>query len=387
MPPETPARPEESTTRARPPAVSKKPRRGISRRRRLIYISIPTILFILLLGVLELIARLALPPITRLETFVRLTFPNLISEKDGSLVFDGDPLLGWRFKSNLKNIYWDFTTFSTNRQGLRHPGPVGSKSDKGFRVVCLGDSVTFGFRVPVAFPKAPMRFNPNHKPFPRLLEDRLQMMPGHRRDEVVTWAVPGYTSHQGLAWLRRDLGRYDPDMVIICYGWNDIDIRTAADRDTLPMGLFARSRRRLLGASRAFLAATRWIESKRIAQQTSGAPKFIPRVSESDYVANFTAMAGLCRRHGAQPIVLAPFYRDAVTNQLQAQRIAAWRQSLARAMQEQGVPYLEITELTEAGHPGNARLFGELIHPNHIGHRLIAERLIQFIDDRDLLNP
>ncbi|MBM4129942.1 hypothetical protein FJ250_02790, partial [bacterium] len=41
------------------------------------------------------------------------------------------------------------------------------------------------------------------------------------RAEVLTAAVPGYTSHQGLVWLRRQLLAARPDVVVVYFGWND----------------------------------------------------------------------------------------------------------------------------------------------------------------------
>ena len=375
---ETPVEPAE-TSGEQPSA------RAIPLRRRLIYLAVPPIAFILLLLLIELIARLALEPVSSLETFVRVAYPDLVGEKEGARAFEGDPLLAWRFKPNLKDQYWDYTTFSTNEAGLRHDGPVRRKPRDGFRVLCVGDSVTWGYRVPVSFPQAPLRFNRNHRPYPRLLEAKLRAMLAGRAVDVVTLAVPGYTSHQGLAWLRRDIDRYDPDLVIICFGWNDTDVRAAPDSETLPMGWLARMRRRLLGASRAMVAASRWIEDRRAAGKAATPPTSVPRISEAQYVENFRHMTDLVRRRGARPIVIAPIYRDAVTNRAHARRIAAHRRALADAMRDQGTPYLEIPELTEAAHPDNAGLFGELIHPNHVGHRLMTTRLLELMRDLKLL--
>jgi len=49
------------------------------------------------------------------------------------------------------------------------------------------------------------------------------------------------------------------------------------------------------------------------------------------------------------------------------------------------VSYLEIPELTEDHYPENDRLFEEHIHPNHRGHRLMAERLLRFLATEKLL--
>ena len=46
---------------------------------------------------------------------------------------------------------------------------------------------------------------------------------------------------------------------------------------------------------------------------------------------------------------------------------------------------ISVPELTELGHPANGDLFGELIHPNHLRHRLLAARLLRLLARHALL--
>ncbi len=62
--------------------------------------------------------------------------------------------------------------------------------------------------------------------------------------------------------------------------------------------------------------------------------------------------------------VVAPVYRDRLTNPTETVLIAKYRDNLRAATQKANVPYLEIRELTEDNYPANEALFGELIHPN-----------------------
>ena len=54
-------------------------------------------------------------------------------------------------------------------------------------------------------------------------------------------------------------------------------------------------------------------------------------------------------------------------------------------MTRAGVPYLEVPELTEDAWPGNEPLFLEHIHPNHKGHRLLAERVLPWLASQGML--
>jgi lysophospholipase L1-like esterase len=79
-------------------------------------------------------------------------------------------------------------------------------------------------------------------------------------------------------------------------------------------------------------------------------------------------------------VAIAPVYGDAVALPGDAPRMQALREALRGAAREAGFPLLEVPELTEAAHPQNRWLFGETIHPSHLGHRLLAERLLALLE-------
>ena len=59
--------------------------------------------------------------------------------------------------------------------------------------------------------------------------------------------------------------------------------------------------------------------------------------------------------------------------------MTAYRNQLRNAAIANKIPHLGIPELNEQSWPENEALFGERIHPNATGHRLIAERMLNFI--------
>ena len=184
-----------------------------------------------------------------------------VANEQQSGIFEGDPLLLWRLKPNLKNAVWDYTILSTNAQSFRADYPIGAKPAGTFRIVCLGDSVTFGYRVPPVWPDKPTDYNPEWQPFPMLLEKELRRANPNRQIEVFPMAVPGYTSHQGLAWLRRDIEHLNPDMVIASFGWNDASASDVADREAIDTRWYPVTIRWLIDHSQAFAHATRWLRS------------------------------------------------------------------------------------------------------------------------------
>lgn len=306
-----------------------------------------------------------------------------VANEQQSGIFEGDPLLLWRLKPNLKNVYWDFTTVSTNAQSFRAEYPIGAKPAGTFRIVCLGDSVTFGYRVPPVWPEKPNEYNPEWQPFPMLLEKELRTANPNRKIEVFPMAVPGYTSHQGLAWLRRDIEKLQPDMVIASFGWNDASVSDVPDREAIDTRWFPVAIRWLVDHSQAFAHATLRLRSGDGPKPTVHVT--VPRVSESEYVANFRSIVTLGRAKKASVVVIGAPYRDSTTNPPEAKLMTSYRTALKTAMRQTDTPYLEILELTEAAGAVNQGFFGELIHPNHMGHRLMTLELLKLMDQRKLL--
>ena len=359
-------------------------RKKIPRRRKLAYVALIYCFFLLILVAVEVVTRLTMQHVSSLDLFVATPQQKMqVADPKQAGIFEGDPLLLWRLKPNLNHAVWDFTVLSTNAQHLRADYPIQSKPANTYRIVCLGDSVTFGYRVPVVWPDKPTEYDPEWLPFPMLLEKHLRSANLDRQVEVFPMAVPGYTSHQGLAWLRRDIDRLQPDMVIASFGWNDVSLSDVPDREAIRTDWYPVSVRWLIDHSQAFAHATRWLRSGN--QASTKRPRPVPRVAESEYLNNFASIVELARSRQAGLIVIGAPYRDSTTNPPEAQLMKKYRVSLRASMEQKQVPYLEVLELTEAAAPANEGFFGELIHPNHIGHRLLASELLKLMASRKLV--
>jgi lysophospholipase L1-like esterase len=310
-----------------------------------------------------------------------------VADAKHSTIFEGDPLLLWRLKPNLDHVVWDFTVLSTNSDHLRDTDPhrqLKPKQPGTLRIVCLGDSVTFGYRVPAVWPQSPTDYDPEWLPYPMLLEKHLRAANPGRAIEVITMAVPGYTSHQGLAWLRRDIDRLAPDLITASFGWNDVSFSDAEDRETIDTGWRAVGIRWLIDHSQAFAHATRWLRSRQ--STTDTVPPPVARVSLPEYLNNFEAFIQLANAKGARMVILAAPYRDSKTNPPEADLMGQYRNALYSLARRNEVPFLDVLELTEAASPSNEGWFGELIHPNEMGHRLIASELLKLLAAKGILN-
>jgi lysophospholipase L1-like esterase len=369
-------------------------------KRRFVYATIIYLGFLGLLAAVEIGTRLALPHISSLDLFVVASQQKAqVADEKQSGIFEGDPLLLWRLKPNLDRAVWDFTVLSTNAEHLRseHVGEtIGAKQPGTIRIVCLGDSVTFGFRVPVVWPDKPTEYDPEWLPFPMLLEKQLRAANPERKIEVVTMAVPGYTSHQGLAWLQRDLDKLRPDLLIVSFGWNDASLSDVPDREAIKTNWTAVTVRRLIDSSQAFAHAVHWLRTRhaneqRIANQNQPqtrppVKRPIARVSREEYLDNMLAIQDLAGQRRAAVIVIAAPYRDHSQDAPEADLMLQYRLALGTTMRQRGIPFLEIRELTEEAYPANEGWFGERIHPNHMGHRLIASELLKLIGSSHTLD-
>jgi lysophospholipase L1-like esterase len=364
---------------------SKTSTRRLSQKRRLAYALMIYLSFLLVLAAIEISTRMLLPHVSSLELFVATPQQKAqVANQQQSVIFEGDPLLLWRLKPNLRHAVWDFTVLSTNSQHLRADYDFGPKQPGTIRIVCLGDSVTFGYRVPVVWPDKPTEYDPEWLPFPMLLEKQLRAANPGRTIEVVTMAVPGYTSHQGLGWLRRDIDRLQPDLLTVSFGWNDASFSDVPDRAAIRTSWYAVAVRGLVDHSQAFAHATRWLRSRR---EVKPDPRFRPvaRVSQQEYYENMLGITQMARERGARVIVIAAPYRDRETNVPEAEVMMRYRAGLRSLMQERSLPFLEVRELTEEASQSNQGWFGELIHPNHMGHRLLASELLKMISAKGML--
>jgi lysophospholipase L1-like esterase len=358
-------------------------------RNRLLLAFVALLVIPVLILVAEVAVRLFATRVDPLSVFI--SSPQLRSDTQGEAtagLFEFDPILTWRLRPNLQSTWWDFTPVKTNGSHLRMDGDIGAKSN--LRILCLGDSVTFGYRVPLAPDRQdPGKYDASEKPYPALLGELLRTRFRGKTIEVLSLACPGYTSGQGLAWLKRDLAELRPDIVVACFGFNDVRAAGLPDRATFPKAETQVAIRRLMASSQLLLQLAKSAQSARASDLLPDHAE--PRTSPAEYVDHFAQMNSAARAEGAWFGILLPVYRDPNTrgdypegkdlpgDAEEGQRMSLYRDQLRTHAQQAQIPHLLIPELTEARWPENAQLFGERIHPNAAGHRLIAERLVEFL--------
>jgi lysophospholipase L1-like esterase len=158
----------------------------------------------------------------------------------------------------------------------RFKGPIAEipKPADVYRVMCYGDSLTDG---------------PPRGGWPSWLNRLLQEQgrAGGRRFEVINAGVAGYSSHQGLLRFLQEVDRYQPDHVLVSFGWNDAAEAIGKPDKTFeippwPMVLAQRA----LVRYRAYLVLMYYTQKWRPEPPVAVPGRVSPRVSVEDYLAN-----------------------------------------------------------------------------------------------------
>ena len=128
-----------------------------------------------------------------------------------SRVFRSHPELFWAFRKNVSFPHTDWPLYGliSNTQGVREANEIPlAKPDGEVRILFIGDSCTFGFLL-------------NHEDtVSHQVEQTLRNNFPGRAIECINAGVPGYSLFQGWRFLETEGIRYQPDLVIVNFGWN-----------------------------------------------------------------------------------------------------------------------------------------------------------------------
>lgn len=255
---------------------------------------------------LELIGQLAgKPTLPHDSTFTEApewSYPDHIAKDHG---------LFWRYRPNqtIRHGFFLPGTYTIDSRGFRTPEFADAKAAGVQRVICLGESNTFGAGVS------------DEAVWPRVLERELKARdPEKRRWEVINLAVTDYSTHQGAILAERELNRLHPDIVLFELSWGDhqpagFGIPDAQLRMPPPW-------RVELGNALVHSGLVRW--GQRLWQTAfpprRDSPPGYPvwRVSTAEYIANVEKICRAAIAAGASPILVTspiawppPGYSDA----------------------------------------------------------------------------
>ena len=193
-----------------------------------------------------------------------------------------------------------FGRYHVNGHGVRGPEYQAAKPPGTLRLLCAGDSSTFGLGVG------------DGETWPARVQQILEgLLEGSWRIEVINFGVPGYSTEQTRRQLLRDGLALDPDAIVVCpTAQNDSSWRaTGGDRVVLDENSSLRARldqwhlARLLGLGLP-------TESFRAdAIRKPGSPGARPRVTPPEFAANLAEIIAAGRQAGA-PVILVVTEHD-----------------------------------------------------------------------------
>jgi len=299
---------------------------------------------------LELGSRLAVP----------VAFPDpLITEarSDWELTREYDPLLFWRMQPGIER---DGETL-TNSLGLRGPEVEPKRPDE-FRILSLGESTTFGIRLP----------------YDETYSARLEAALGglsNRPVRVVNAGVPGYSLFQGVTYLKyRGIG-LEPNAVIVYFGYNDfLPVAYRRDRDVAAGWPGGGASDRELFESRSALSfrsiyavaehsnLARYLLFGGQSDRAVVADNSRPRVPGRDRRQLLTELRDFSDEHGLRLAIVIPWYREFEDHAPLLREFAAARKVLVVDLPR---------ELESLPRP-RPDYFVDSIHPSSEGHELIA---------------
>ena len=265
-----------------------------------------------------------------------------------------DPDLFWAPKPGYRGEFQG-QPVTINSLGLRGPEPRERRGAR--RVLCLGDSITFGYGV-----------GDDHT-YPASLERRL----AGQGIEVVNGGVTGYTSHQASRLLAQIGPALRPDVVTACIGWNDATLRHATDREYARRLRWAQRTARL--ADHMFLYRAMSNLYARNLAPAPAAARDTPRVPPDEYRANLAAIARDARALGARVAFIGLPHRSGPGEPAPD---LTYPRLLAETAAALGVPLLDVGVLAwDASPDGNEALFIDPLHLSPEGAAEMARRIAE----------
>ncbi len=274
---------------------------GPSRRRKILYAAVVVIMFFgSIEGLLRVIdfgfyvnfsADLIGMPLLDMTRFRRIT----------NRTVDFDPYLFWRFKPDqlldAEGVYRKPVII--NSQGFRGPEFREHKPEGTFRIICLGDSSTFGWSVG------------EDETYAYYLERLLNQRYPWGWFDVLNLGVTGYSSRQGRELLSRKAIHLEPDIVIFAFGPNDRLPALKSDADHLRESTWAVGRVQMLfnrvQLYKLIKSGVIYIQN-RVQGLSLDPATFIPRlvrkVNQDEFAENSIEVKRLCDRIGAGLILV-----------------------------------------------------------------------------------
>ncbi len=295
---------------------------------------------------------------------------------------------------------WDGTWYTTNSLGLRGPEVEKEKGPDEYRVVCVGDSCTFG--------KAVLET----ECYPRQLETMLaDEVADDRSAVVVNCGVNGSSGKTYIQMMKKVGVRLEPDLFVIGMNLNDFPNvlrkldnkqKQATVRQTVSKvvggnkNLNRLNESALFRFSRAFYYNARrtkaWEDAERFASESgkeiaNAAKKANKEGIEDALEKQISDMKAIADNAGAEiAFFLFPYESQVYLEEYDRTPIERLRETCISLE----VPFVDLAEefrkvAYETDPPREMYLFGDRYHPRAIGYEIVAKKVVEVIRQRGWL--
>lgn len=312
-----------------------------------------------------------------LEAGTRLFYDPVIYGSINMLPTTPNAYYMYQMKPNLSPVHKASSdmprpSMTTNQDGFRTAGITVKKPPGAFRILCLGDSVTFGGGE-----------ISDNETYPYYLKWKLYWDHPGRAIQVINAGCPGYTSVQGLEVLKRKGLAYDPDLIIAGFVHHEHLPASRTDLEQMtsaPEGI--RYIESLLYRSSFYLMIRRIVAPGSLSMShLAGAPDAMQgdmamRVPVEYYKKVLQEFIDIAARKKTSLILLSLPNPDASTRMQENEHLAALREvadgnrCFFIDLQAELCRYKENYELT---------LMRDFVHPNRDGNKVMADIIGDYI--------
>jgi lysophospholipase L1-like esterase len=289
-----------------------------------------------------------------------------------------DSELFWRIRPNqtIRGKFFVDGVYKINSKGYREREFYENKDPDMKRIICMGNSCTFGWKVD------------SEQTYAKRLEVLLNQNLPKPEFEVINAGMTGYSTYQGLRFLKREILKLHPDIIILSYGWNDMCVSTRKDKDQKFPPQWILNIDDCLSFSKIYSFLK--FEIMNLLKLSKKAPEEMKlgyRISLMDYIVNLKEMVEIAQDSGIKVIFLSTPVSSARIflgpGKTSKPHIANkhYNAALRELSGEIKVPLVDVALLFEDR--GDLYDSGreDYIHYNAKGHQVIAEAIYKYFQN------
>ncbi len=269
--------------------------------------------------------------------------------------------LFWELSPDLNGVSGGDNVY-TDSHGFRSPEIPMEKPPGQIRVMILGDSSAFGFRVK------------NEEAFGSVAVKMLRQKYPGKDIRLINASVAGWTTYQASVFMKEKGWKFSPDIIIIAFNddpqdeWKE-DVERAPSPKIMPLMKVLYKSHIYLTVKKLVLNVKLKNSPSKIVSPSLGEAK--KRVSLQQFRNNLDSIIDGATDRGAKVIAVS------MPLQFSAGFIRDYRNTQKKAADEEDFPSIDFIKEFRKYPPHE--VFMDIMHPTVKGHRIIGEKLYELI--------